>query len=152
MADSSRALDSEIEGGEKVTDPVLSDIRQHSWVLRGINEILRDNPQLTFTPEDIFVACVQGEARLWTTDEGMVVTTGITDVYTGERSLLIWLAWAKERGKNLVQIHQDFFIEQARLGGFRKLEVRSAVVELKDYILASGWQLDTIVYTRDVYG
>jgi hypothetical protein len=30
------------------------------------------------------------------------------------------------------------------------MEVRSAVPELKDYILSQGWELDTIVYTREV--
>ena len=46
--------------------------------------------------------------------------------------------------------HQGFFVDQAREGGFNKLEVRSAVPELKDYILSQGWKIDTIVYTRDV--
>ena len=132
-----------------VESPIEDNIH---WVAPAVEEILEANPQLTFTVADIYLACAQEQATLWTTDEGMVVTTGETDIFTGKRTMLIWLAWAEKRGTNLVSVHQDFFIEQAKLGGFSKLEVRSAVPELKDYILSQGWQLDTIVYTRDVYG
>jgi hypothetical protein len=136
-----------------VDSPVESPIEDNiHWVAPAVEEILEANPQLTFTVADIYLACAQEQATLWTTDEGMVVTTGETDIFTGKRTMLIWLAWAEKRGTNLVSVHQDFFIEQAKLGGFSKLEVRSAVPELKDYILSQGWQLDTIVYTRDVYG
>lgn len=122
------------------------------WVAPAVEEILEDNPQLTYTAADVYLACAQGQATLWTTDEGMVVTTGETDIFTGKRTMLVWLAWSKKRGTNIAAKHEDFFIEQAKLGGFTKLEVRSAVPELKDYILSQGWQLDTIVYTKDVYG
>lgn len=136
----------------KADNPVEARIEDNlDWVVPAIEEILVDTPQLTFTAADVFLACTQNQATLWTTDEGLVVTTGETDIFTGKRTMLIWLAWAKKRGNNLVTVHQDFFREQAKLGGFSKLEVRSAVPELKDYILSQGWQLDTIVYTRDVY-
>jgi hypothetical protein len=137
----------------KADNPVETPIEDNlDWVVPAIDEILSETPQLTFTAADVFLACAQNQATLWTTDEGLVVTTGETDIFTGKRTMLIWLAWAKERGNNLVDEHQEFFREQAKLGGFSKLEVRSAVPELKDYILSQGWQLDTIVYTRDVYG
>jgi len=105
---------------------------------------------LTFTAADVYLACKQGAAKLWITKDGMVVTTGETDVFTGRRTMLIWIAWARKRGMNLVAAHQEFFREQARDLGFVKMEVRSAIPELKDYILSQGWELDTIVYTRDV--
>ena len=137
----------------KADNPVETRIEDNlDWVVPAIEEILSETPQLTFTAADVFLACAQNQATLWTTDEGLVVTTGETDIFTGKRTMLVWLAWAKKRGTSLVAQHQDFFIEQAKQGGFVKLEVRSAVPELKDYILAQGWQLDTIVYTRNVYG
>jgi len=132
-------------------NPVISDIEENiHWVAPAIEEILEANPQLTYTAADVYLACKQDQATLWTTKDGMVVTTGETDLFTNERTMLVWIAWAWERGNNLVTKHQDFFIEQAKIGGFKKLEVRSAVPELKDYVLSQGWQLDTIVYTRDV--
>jgi len=133
------------------SDPVIADIScNFHWVRPAVQEILDANLQLTYTTGDIHAACEQGAADLWTTSEGFVVTTGETDLFTGERTMLIWLAWAKERGTNLVDKHQDFFIAQAKTGGFMKLETRSAVPELREYFLKQGWQIDTIVYTRDV--
>jgi len=133
------------------SDPVIADIScNFHWVRPAVQEILDANPQLTYATGDIHAACEQGVADLWTTSEGFVVTTGETDLFTGERTMLIWLAWAKERGTNLVDKHQDFFIAQAKGGGFVKLETRSAVPELREYFLEQGWQIDTIVYTRDV--
>ena len=141
------------DGMVTADNPVESLIEDNiHWVAPAVEEILADNPQLTYTAADVYLACAQGQATLWTTDEGMVVTTGETDIFTGKRTMLVWLAWSKKRGTNIAAKHQDFFIEQAKQGGFVKLEVRSAVPELKDYILAQGWQLHTIVYTRDIYG
>jgi len=134
-----------------VSSPKVADIACNAhWVSPAIHEILDANPMLTFTPGDVYAACKQGAAQLWITPEGFVVTTGETDLFTGDRTMLIWLAWAYKRGTSLVAQHQDFFIDQARESGFNKLEVRSAVPELKDYILSQGWKIDTIVYTRDV--
>ena len=141
------------DGMVTADNPVESLIEDNiHWVAPAVEEILADNPQLTYTAADVYLACAQGQATLWTTDEGMVVTTGETDIFTGKRTMLVWLAWSKKRGTNIAAKHQDFFIEQAKQGGFVKLEIRSAVPELKDYILSQGWQLDTIVYTKDVYG
>ena len=141
------------DGMVTADNPVESLIEDNiHWVAPAVEEILADNPQLTYTAADVYLACAQGQATLWTTDEGMVVTTGETDIFTGKRTMLVWLAWSKKRGTNIAAKHQDFFIEQAKQGGFVKLEIRSAVPELKEYILAQGWQLHTIVYTRDIYG
>jgi len=132
-------------------NPKVTDITRNAhWVGPAIQEILDANPMLTFIPGDVYAACEQGAATLWTTSEGFVVTTGETDTFTGERTMLIWLAWAYKRGMNLVATHQKFFVDKAREGGFNKLETRSAVPELREYFLAQGWKIDTIVYTREV--
>ncbi len=80
-------------------NPRVVDIRQEwDWVKVGIEEVLREHPQLTFRPEDVYTACVTEAALLWVAPEGFVVTTGETDNFTGDRTLLIWIAWAEERG------------------------------------------------------
>jgi len=136
---------------ERVADPVIGDIDKNiNWVAPAVQEVLDANPMLTFTTADIYLACKQGMATLWITEDGMVVTTGETDIFTGHRTMLIWVAWAWKRGMNLVDKHQEFFSQQAKEFGFKKLETRSAVPELKEYLLAQGWELNTIVYTRDV--
>ena len=134
-----------------VSDPIATDITCNAqWVLPAIQEILDANPMLTFTSGDVYAACESGAATLWTTEHGFVVTTGETDTFTGERTMLIWLAWAYKRGMNLVARHQDFFVALAREQGYVNIETRSAVPELQEYFLEQGWKIDTIVYTREV--
>jgi|TARA_R110002124_G_scaffold83462_1_gene218481 hypothetical protein len=137
-------------GTEKAGEPEITDVTCNShWVLPAVQEILDDNPQFTYSTSDVYAACESGAATLWATADGFVVTTGETDTFTGDRTLLIWVAWAYKRGMDLVTRHQDFFIQKARDGGYKNLETRSAVPELKDHLVSQGWRVDTIVYTRD---
>lgn len=139
---------------DEVVEPVLTDIRK-VWrkVRRGIRSILLEQSQLTFIPEDVYAACVNGQALLWTTDEGFVITTSEVDEFNDERSFLIWLAFAYGgTGGKLVMKHQQFFENAARDAGYKALEVRSPVLGLKEYLLFQGWEIDTIVYTRRLDG
>lgn len=130
-------------------DPIVSDVRvEWDWVGYGIQQILEEDKNLTFRPEDVYAACVNGQALLWTTDDGFVVSTSETDTFNGEKTFLVWLAWARERGHNLAIKHRVFFEEAARGAGFSKIEVRSAVPEVKDYLINTGWEVDTVVFTR----
>ena len=133
-------------------DPYLADIRKEwDWVSEGVREILeRTSPPLTFRQEDVYAACVNGQALLWITSEGFVVTTVEVDRFTEDRTLLIWLAWARDRGEKKAAYYLPFFEKQARKAGLQKMEVRSAVRQMIDYLESDGWLLDHIVYTRDV--
>ena len=77
-------------------NPARANIREEwAWVKQGIEEILAEQPQLTFIPEDVYAACLNQEAHLWVAPEGFVITTGERDEFTGARTFLVWLAWAK---------------------------------------------------------
>lgn len=137
---------------DEVTKPVLTDIRT-VWrkVRRGIRSILLEHSQLTFIPEDVYAACVSGQALLWTTSEGFVITTSEIDTFTNERTFLLWLAYAYDGiGGKLVVKHQKFFDDTAREAGYAKIETRSPVLGLREYLLFQGWKIDTIVYTRNL--
>lgn len=134
---------------DSAVNPVLSDVRtEWDWVRYGIEEILKEDRNLTFRPEDVYAACLAGQALLWTTDEGFVVSTSETDVFNGEKTFLVWLAWARERGNNLAVKHRCFFEEAAKDAAFDKIEVRSAIPEVRDYLINTGWEIDTVVFTR----
>lgn len=136
-------------GMDSAVDPVVSDVRiEWDWVRYGIEEILKEDRKLTFRPEDVYAACLAGQALLWTTDEGFVVSTSETDVFNGEKTFLVWLAWARERGNNLAVKHRCFFEEAAKDAAFDKIEVRSAIPEVRDYLINTGWEIDTVVFTR----
>ena len=97
---------------ERSDEPQLADIRDHwHWVRDGIQEILEAQKQLTFIPEEVYAACVNGEAQLWVAPEGFVITTGLKDEYARTSTLLIWIAWAEERGKDCVLKYMTFFSE-----------------------------------------
>ena len=137
---------------EKLHDPVLADIREHwGWVRPGLEEIIEEDPYLEVIPEDVFTACKTESAHLWITDAGFVVTTGLTDPYNGKRTLLIWFAWAKEKGRNIAAECVEFFEHAAYDAGFSYIEVRTRHQQLGKYIEESvGWGLETVVYRRDL--
>ena len=135
---------------ESSDEPQLADIRDHwHWVRDGIQEILTDQEQLTFIPEDVYAACVNNQAQLWIAPEGFVITTGLKDEYARTSTLLIWIAWAEERGKDCVLKYMAFFSEQASKAGYIELEVRTPKPFAQRW-LDAGWELNHSVYTRRV--
>ncbi len=137
--------------GEQVTEPTLANIRQEwAWVKGGIEEILAEQPQLTFRPEDVYAACLNGDAHLWLAPEGFVVSTESLDEYTGTRTFFLWLAWAKNRGENCAMKYIGFFEKTAKQYGFSRIETRTPIGALETYFLADGWKKDTVIYTREL--
>lgn len=129
--------------------PVVADIdAEWHWVKEGVEEILSEQPQLTFTARTVYDACKAEQAVLWVTSEGFVISTGETDSFSGERTFLLWLAWAKDRGGNVAVKHSTFFVEAARSAGFSKIETRSPVPALREYLVGAGWNIETVVFVR----
>jgi hypothetical protein len=132
-------------------NPARANIREEwAWVKQGIKEILAEQPQLTFIPEDVYAACLNQEAHLWVAPEGFVITTAERDEFTGARTFLLWLAWAKNRGQSCAIRYLPFFTQLARDSGFKTLETRTPISALEAYFLAEGWNKDTVVYTREL--
>lgn len=151
MADQKARGEQDVEIMAEAGNPALCDIRvEWDWVKPGIEEILSGSPQLTFRPEDVYAACMSQQAALWCAPEGFVVTTAEVDEFTGDRTLLIWLAWAREKGQNCALKYYSFFAQGAKREGFKNIEVRSAVPQMENYLLSNGWQKDTVVYTREL--
>lgn len=134
---------------ENAAKPELGNIREEwSWVKSGIEEILAEQPQLTFRSEDVYAACLNGEALLWVAPEGFVITTEEGDQFTRAKTFFVWLAWAKKRGDSCVIKYYPYFAQVAKEHGFSSIEVRTPFKTLEDYLLVEGWKKDTVVYTR----
>ena len=132
-------------------DPSVSDIRDEwSWVRPGIEELLAAQPQLTYRPEDVYAKCVNSDAVLWTTDEGFLVTNVLYDEYSKDKIFFIWIAWAKKRGGANGIKHVPFFCTEAKKAGLNKIQFQSKTDAPIDFFTKNGWQVDTIVYTRDL--
>lgn len=132
-------------------DPVLGDVRKEwDWVSKGVKEVLEGSPHLTYRPEDVYAACLTGQALLWITSEGFVVSTVEVDEFTDVRTFLVWIAWAGRRGNANAAYYLPFVEEQARRMGCGKIEVRTDHMPVAEYLKRGGWNLDTIVLTRDL--
>ena len=135
----------------KADNPAIVPIRDYWDEVRvGIEEILAEQPQLKFRPEDVYAACLNEEAYLWIAPEGFVVSSSEVCQFTGARTFLLWLAWAKKRGDNCAFKYLPFFEEVARKHGFQNIETRTPISQLETYFLADGWTKDTVVYTREL--
>ena len=135
----------------KFSAPQPVDIREAWNIVRdGIQEILSQNPQLTFLPEDVYSECVNERATLFMSPIGFLVLSSEIDQFTGNKTLLIWIAYTYEQGKHNWIDHYKWFDQVARALGCSFIEARSSVPEMEEYALANGWQLDTRVYTREV--
>lgn len=133
---------------EVVVEPRVADVRREwNWIKRGVEEIV-STANVTYRVEDVYAACVTNQAVLWVTNEGFVISTTETDPYTDEKTMLLWLAWAVERGNDLVSKYQAFFERVAKEAGYSQLETRSPFLGLMPHLTERGWEIDTVVYTR----
>jgi len=151
MEESTPHFQSGETGTATAIEPVVSDIRREwDWVRHGVEEIIRNAKTLTYRPEDVYAACVNKQAVLWTTSEGFVISTTEIDPFTDRKTMFLWLAWAKKRGDSLVAKYQLFFEKAAREAGYSYLETRSPFLGLMGYLESHGWAIDTVVYTREL--
>lgn len=138
-------------GPSTAAEMVVSDIRREwDWVKVGVEEVCRANRNLTYRPEDVYAACVNRQAVLWTCPDGFIITTTLTDEFTGEKTLFLWLAWAKSRGTSLLTKYQGFLERATKEAGYSILETRSPFLGLMSHMEAHGWSVDTVIYTKRV--
>ena len=132
-------------------EPVLTDIRS-TWntVKPGIKQILRDNPSLTFIPEDVYSECVNERAFLFTSPKGFLVLTIEVDRYTKDKTLYMWLAYTYDIGGHQWIAHEQWMESVAKELDCKFIEAQSNVPGFESYAVANGWTLDTRVYRRKV--
>ena len=132
-------------------EPVLTDIRS-TWnkVRPGIENILADNPDLTYIPEDVYSECVNERAFLYTSSVGFLILTLEVDRFTKDKTLLLWIAYTYEKGGHEWLAHDEWFNDLAKEAGCKYLEARSRVPEMETYTKKIGWELDTRIYRKDI--
>jgi len=132
-------------------EPVLTDIRS-TWniVKPGIKQILKNNPNLTFIPEDVYSECVNERAFLFTSEKGFLVLTIEIDRYTKDKTLYMWLAYTYDIGGHQWIAHEEWMESVAKELDCKFIEAQSNVPGFESYAVANGWSLDTRVYRRKV--
>lgn len=131
--------------------PVFTDIRQ-CWdkIKPGIVEIIKENPYLTYIPEDVYSECVNERAFLYTSSVGFLILTMEIDRFTKDKTLLLWIAYTYEKGGHEWLAHEDWLEALAKESDCKYIEAQSHVPELESYALQRGWVLDTRIYMRKV--
>lgn len=133
--------------------PKLTDIRS-CWdrIKPGIEEILKENPYLSFIPEDVYSECVNERAFLYTSPVGFGVLTIEVDQFTKDKTLLIWIAYTYSKGGHHWMPHEDWVMSLAKNAGCKYIEARSRVPEMETYVKDIGWNLETRIYRKKING
>ena len=135
-----------------MTDPRLANIREEwDWVKLGIEEILHLDPNLTYRPEDVYASCVSGESQLWVHPNFFNVATIEVDPYTGAKTFLLWLSWAKERGGANAVTFASFYEAVAKQYGCQRIETKSCQMPAVEYAVEKvGWEITEITFGKDL--
>lgn len=133
---------------------VCGDIKlEWGWVKPQIEDILKEQSSLTYRPEDVYARCVSGDAILMIAKKTkFAVVEIITDNYTYEKTLNIWLAWVSPEhrtGSDTVS-YISHFETMARDFGCSYLECSTSKPSLGRLYASNGWKLKTQVYIRDL--
>ena len=65
---------------------------------QGLEEILHLDPNLTWRPEDVYASVIAGDSHLWVHPNFFNISTVETDLFTGDKTFLLWVSWARQRG------------------------------------------------------
>lgn len=132
-----------------IEEPVYTDIRQ-CWdkVKPGIVEIIREDPFITFIPEDVYSECVNERAFLYTSSVGFLILAVEVDQFTKDKTLYMWLAYTYEKGGHNWMAHEEWFNRLASEAGCRYIEARSHIPELEPYAVADGWNTEKVYRKR----
>lgn len=135
-----------------MTEIVVGDILEEwHWVKEGVDEIHSLMPWVDWTPKDVVVQCLQGEAVLHIAAEGFSVSKILTNPATGERSFFIWLAWAKGgKGQGLVAKHFTFFKDLAKLLKCSRVSTQTPIQGLGELFKEAGWRHNMSEYSISV--
>lgn len=115
------------------------------FVREGLDEVkaLRGG---TWRNEDVYAAVVNRDAHLWTCDDGFVIFKPIVDDYSGEKILLVWLAWGKSKS-DLIAEYQDQIVEIAKDQQFDKLQFYRNAKAPSEH---NGWTKTYTIYEMEL--
>ena len=137
---------------KEIVYPRKANIREEwDWVKLGIEEIMAIDPYLTYRPEDVYASVVNNESELWVHPNFFTVLTIETDCYTGDRTLLIWLMWAKEKGGANAVTFTEFYENLGRYYGCKRIEGKSIQMPAIEYAQQKvGWSVSSITFGKDL--
>ena len=138
---------------KEIVYPRRANIREEwHWVKQGVEEILHLDRNLTYRPEDVYASVLSGESELWVHPNFFNVLTIQSDEFTGDKTLLLWISWAKERGGANAVTFAEFYEALARHYGCRRIETKSVQMPAVEYAQKEvGWTISEITFGKDLH-
>jgi len=122
---------------------------QQVWesILPGILSVREDLPWQDWRPEDIYAACMSGEAHVLIRDDAdpkdsFLIAKMVTDSASGRRSLFLWIAWSEDvdsAGKVIGGLD-----DIAYRSGCSSIQFSTGSQKLVEY--AKGFGFDKVMY------
>jgi|APCry1669192062_1035393.scaffolds.fasta_scaffold00042_6 hypothetical protein len=115
------------------------------FVLDGLKEVkkLRGG---TWRFEDVYADCVHKVAHLWLADEGFVIFRPEVDDYSGQKILLVWMAWGQS-DDDLIDKYLPQIVDIAKSQEFDILRFYRHAKGPSDY---KGFRKTHTVYDMDL--
>lgn len=111
-------------------------------VRNGLEVIKRRCPEVRWIPEDIYAACLNGEAALCFENGNFIVLKEFEDTHSMAKVLWVWIAFGT--GINAMQDRLD---EYAAEQGFDEIRITSS---RKGWAKVDGWEYMESTYRRVV--
>jgi hypothetical protein len=140
------------EAKPDVAQPRVANIREEwDWVKPGLEEILDLDPNLSWRPEDIYASVLSGESLLWVHPDFFNVSIVETDDFTGDKTFLLWISWARERGGANAVTYAKFYEDVARHLNCQHISTKSVQMPAVEYAIDRvGWEITEITFGKDL--
>ena len=103
--------------------------------------------------EDIYAACVNGQATLWTADDispedGFLITQVKREPFSGQRYLLLWVAWCPD--EEGAKRFQQYVEEVAKEADCSYIEFWTSKKEIRDHGIKFGYEQITYKCKKEI--
>ena len=135
-----------------ITYPKTANIREEwHWVRPGLEEIIQLDPNVSWRPEDIYASVLSGESLLWVHPDFFNISIVETDEFTGQKTFMLWISWAKKRGGANAVTHAKFYEDVARHLDCQRISTKSVQMPAVEYAIDKvGWEITEITFGKDL--
>ena len=126
--------------------------KEWHWIKSELEELLRDNPQLLYKPEDVYARCLYGESSLLLVDKGFIVVIITEDETQTKKSLFVWIAKTLNKPTGFIELKNIWKTLEilGKESGCSTIETSTPIKRVGRYLEKTGWTLKTIDYTKDL--
>jgi hypothetical protein len=140
------------EAKPDVAQPRVANIREEwDWVKLGLEEIQQLDPNVSWRPEDIYASVLSGESLLWVHPDFFNISIVETDEFTGHKTFMLWISWAKRRGGANAVTYAKFYEDVARHLNCQRISTKSVQMPAVEYAVDKvGWEITEITFGKDL--